>query len=55
MSEGAIDSGPVLVEAEDDDLPDFSGDDWAVKIGAVGVKRGRNTGGGFNEGPARPG
>ncbi len=32
MSVSAKDMGPVLFEAEDDDLPDFSGDEWAMRI-----------------------
>lgn len=41
MSVNAKDTGPVLSEMEDDDLPDFSGDEWAAKIDATPVKRGR--------------
>ncbi len=40
MSANRKDMGPVLSEV-DDDLPDFSGDDWAAKIDAAPVKRGR--------------
>ena len=40
MNESVKDTSPVLSEA-DDDLPDFSGDDWAAKIDAAPVKRGR--------------
>ncbi len=40
MSANAKDTGPVL-SGMDDDLPDFSGDDWAAKIDAAPVKRGR--------------
>lgn len=41
MSANAKGMGPVLSEVDDDDLPDFSGDDWAAKIDAAPVKRGR--------------
>ncbi len=32
--------GPASSEMDDDDLPDLSGEDWAVKIDAMPVKRG---------------
>lgn len=41
MSANAKDTGPVLFEADDDDLPDFSVDEWAAKIDAAPERRGR--------------